>query len=66
MFRYSFGAVDDKGGVAPNAVVKVNLCHCSNHGTCLFGDLAEGQTRAGTFTIVACDCDIGFSGRDTF
>ncbi|KAK2171661.1 hypothetical protein NP493_1037g00031 [Ridgeia piscesae] len=58
----SFSAVDSKGGVAPTAVVTVNLCNCSGHGKCLFGEHSEGQVLASTFRIVACKCNVGYTG----
>ena len=57
-----FSAVDSKGGVAPTAIVTVNLCNCSGHGKCLFGEHSEGQVLASTFRIVACKCNVGYTG----
>ena len=57
-----FSATDSKGGVAPTAVVTVNLCNCSGQGDCLFGELAEGQTFRSPFRIVACNCNLGYTG----
>ena len=57
-----FSAVDSKGGVAPTVFVTVNLCNCSGHGKCLFGERAEGQVGASTFRIVACKCNLGYTG----
>jgi len=57
-----FSAKDSKGGVAPTAVITVNLCNCSGNGECLFGELAEGQTAGSAFRIVACKCKIGYTG----
>ena len=57
-----FSATDSKDGVAPTTLVTVKLCNCSENGECLFGEPAEGQTFGSSFQIVACKCEIGYTG----
>ena len=61
-FIYRFSAIDSKGGMAPTAIITINLCDCSGHGDCLFGELADGQTSGSNFRIVGCKCNTGYSG----
>ena len=48
--------------MAPTAIITINLCDCSEHGDCLFGERAEGQTSGSNFRIVGCKCKIGYTG----
>ena len=62
VFVDSFSANDSKGGMAPTAIITINLCDCSGHGDCRFGELADGQTSGSNFRIVGCKCNTGYSG----
>ena len=57
-----FTAKDPKGGVAPAAIVTVNMCDCSGNGDCLFTELAADQKEASKFRVVACKCNVGYAG----
>ena len=59
---YRFSANDSKGGMAPTAIITINLCNCSGNGDCLFGELADGQASGSNFRIVGCKCNTGYSG----
>ncbi|KAK2158430.1 hypothetical protein NP493_1797g00012 [Ridgeia piscesae] len=50
--------------MAPTAIITINLCDCSGHGDCLFGELADGQTSGSNFRIVGCKCNTGYSGSN--
>ncbi|KAI0230808.1 hypothetical protein LSAT2_018833 [Lamellibrachia satsuma] len=59
----SFKAVDEKGAIAPSADITVNLCDCSGHGECMFGELREGEKATARFRLVACNCTVGWTGE---
>lgn len=59
----SFVAVDKHGSMSAEQNVIINMCGCSEHGTCLFDQLANGQYYSSIFRVVACQCDVGWTGE---
>ncbi|KAI0231854.1 hypothetical protein LSAT2_017799 [Lamellibrachia satsuma] len=58
-----FVAVDKHGSMSAEDTVNIKMCGCSEHGKCLYDQLAYGQYRSSAFRLVACQCDIGWTGE---